>query len=378
MIAQKSALSALHRFVLWLTCACMASFLLLGCGSKKYYTPEQAHDTLIFDRSFSSPIAANNRYGAMLKDGSLITRDGIIPYNAKIPKRARFLGESGGYYIFAKGCESVYLVRSSVLDEQAFGNQTCSIKEQNTACSQDELEIKTTMCALSASIKGSLLALIGSDNSMSIFDINAPTKEPKFSHKGSSVLAVNELVAAPLFLESLVVFPTLDGRLLIVSTKTFTPERNIIISSEKFFNNVIYLYGDDSRIFAATPKKLISIVSGQEFSYNESIKDALFYKGYLYVLTLDGMLAQLDHTLRPINTEKFTYAKLEGIAIANDTLYTFETHGGYVIAVGLKDFSHKVYKTQDTFGRTPPNKLNFYSNSVFYYNKYYYDFERLR
>ena len=59
-------------------------------------------------------------------------------------------------------------------------------------------------------------------------------------------------------------------------------------------------------------------MSGQEFSYNESIKDALFYKGYLYVLTLDGMLAQLDHTLRPINTEKFTYAKLEGIAIAND------------------------------------------------------------
>lgn len=356
---------------------CLAALILAACGSKKYYTPAQVQGTIIFDRSFSAPIATSNRYGAELKDGSLITQDGIIPYNAKIPKKSRFLGESGGYYIFAKGCESVYLIRTSVLDEQAFSNQTCSIKEQNTACAEDELEIPTTMCALSASIKGNLLALIGSDNSMSIIDLNSPKKEQKFSQKGSSVLAVNELIAAPLFLESLVIFPTLDGRLLIVSTKSFTPERNIIISSEKFFNNVIFLYGDETRIFAATPKKLISIVSGQEFSYNESIKDVLFYKGYLYALTLDGMLAQLDHTLRPVNTQKFDYAKLEGIAMANDTLYTFETHGGYVIAVQLSNFAHKIYKTQDTFGKTPPNKLNFYSKGVFYYNKYYYDFERL-
>ena len=111
-------------------------------------------------------------------------------------------------------------MRTSLIDESAFSQATCSVKEQNTACSEDEIEIPVSTCALSASIKDNLLAIIGNDNSATIIDIN--TKAQKFSQKGSSVLAVNELIAAPLFLESLVVFPTLDGRLLVVSSKTLS------------------------------------------------------------------------------------------------------------------------------------------------------------
>lgn len=371
-----SQILALVRFWLMLCAAALLLLMLAGCGSKKFYTPANIQSDVIFERTLPAPIVSSNRYGAMLANGTIITQHGLLPEHEKLPKDARFLRESGGFYIFAKGCESVKLVRTSLVDESAFSNATCSIKEENTACEQDEIEIPTTICALSASVKGNLLALIGNDNSTTIIDLN--TKAQKFSQKGSSVLAVNELIAAPLFLESLVVFPTLDGRLLIVSTKSFAPERNIIISSDKFFNNVIFLEGDEDRIFAATPKKLISIISGQEFSYLASIKDARFYQGYLYMLTLDGLLAQLDHTLRIVNSEKFAYAKLEGMSMAGDRLYTFESHGGYVIALGLSDFSHKVYRTQDSFGRPPANKLNFYSGNIFYYNRYYFDLESLR
>ncbi|WP_407379292.1 hypothetical protein [Helicobacter sp.] len=354
----------------------MFLFVLTGCGSKKFYTPANIQSDVIFERMLPASIVSSDRYGAMLKDDTIITKHGLLPKHEKIPKNARFLRESGGFYVFAKGCESLKLVRTSLIDESAFSQATCSVKEQNTACSEDEIEIPVSTCALSASIKDNLLAIIGNDNSATIIDIN--TKAQKFSQKGSSVLAVNELIAAPLFLESLVVFPTLDGRLLVVSSKTFSPERNIIISSDKFFNNVIFLEGDEDRIFAATPKKLISIVAGQEFSHLASIKDVRFYKGFVYMLSLDGLLAQFDHTLRVVNSEKFPYAKLEGMSMMGNMLYTFESHGGYIITLSLTDFSHKVYRMQDSFGRVPANKLNFYSGDIFYYDRYYVDLNGLR
>lgn len=410
---------------------CILFFIALftGCNSKKYYTPKEITSQIIFRQSLDSAIDHNNRYGATLKDGSILTQNGILPASKNtqkfIPKNARFLNESGGYYIFANGCESVLLLRASLLDEGVFDSGVCMIKEENTACTQDEIEVPINSCVIMASLNKNLLATISTDNSMNIFDVNEVANKsasigakdtsadsgaeskagaesstdssksdssktasaksadktpatPRFSQKGSSVVAVNELIAAPLFLESIVVFPTLDGRLLVVSTKDFSVQRNIIISSDKFFNNIIYLEGDDTRIFAATPKKLISIISGQEFSYSAQIKDVLFYGGYIYVITLDGKFAQLDHTLREINTEKFPYASLNGMVVANNTFYTFEKYGGFIIGISLDDFSYKVYQAQDAFGKVAQNKLNFYSKNIFYYNKYYFDFARFR
>ncbi|WP_143000221.1 MULTISPECIES: hypothetical protein [unclassified Helicobacter] len=406
---------------------CILFFIALftGCNSKKYYTPKEITSQIIFHQSLDSAIDHNNRYGATLKDGSILTQNGILPASKNtqkfIPKNARFLNESGGYYIFANGCESVLLLRASLLDEGVFDSGVCMIKEENTACAQDEIEVPINSCVIMASLNKNLLATISTDNSMNIFDVNEVANKsakdtsadssaeskagaestadsgksdsnktdstksadktpatPRFSQKGSSVVAVNELIAAPLFLESIVVFPTLDGRLLVVSTKDFSVQRNIIISSDKFFNNIIYLEGDDTRIFAATPKKLISIISGQEFSYSAQIKDVLFYGGYIYVITLDGKFAQLNHTLREINTEKFPYASLNGMVVANNTFYTFEKFGGFIIGISLDDFSYKVYQAQDAFGKVAQNKLNFYSKNIFYYNKYYFDFARFR
>ena len=349
-----------------------------GCNSKKFYTPAKIDGRIIFSQSFSAPIIYNNRYGATLKDGSLLTQNGIIPMNKQarnlIPKNAKFLNESGGYYIFAKGCESLVLVRVSRLDEEAFDSGTCPIKEENSTCTEDEMEVEVGSCVITASLKDDLLAFVAVDNSMNI--VSLPSKESKFSQKGSSVIAVNQLVAAPIFLDSLVVFPSLDGRLLVVSTQNYETQRNIIVSSEKFFNNIIYLQGDDSRIFAATPKKLISIISGQQFSYTEELKDIIFYNGYLYALTLEGKIAQLDHTLREVNTRKFEYASLEGMIRADNTLYTYEKNGSFVIALNLSNFSYNVYQAQDAFGKLMKNKLNFYAKNIFYYDRYYFDFAK--
>lgn len=398
------------------TLAFISCAVFLGCSSKKFYTPAKVDGEIIFSQSLPTPIAQNNRYVATLKDGSLLTQSGFVPINKQIkeiiPKDARFLNESGGYYIFAKGCDEMLLVRASVIDESAFDSGTCPIKEENSACTQEQIKLKTQGCAISASLKGNLLAFVTTDNTSHIISLESSTQSSSlesstdfanvdlakdesadknfenskedsesyksvFSQKGSAVLAVNQLIAAPLFLDSVVVFPTLDGRILVVSLQNYETQRNIIVSSEKFFNNIIYLQGDDVRIFAATPKKLISIVSGQQFSYQEDIKDITFANGYLYALTLEGKIAQLDHTLREVNTKKFEYASLEGMSVANNVLYTYEKNGSFIIALDLENFSHKVYQAQDTFGKMMSNKLHFYTKNIFYYNRYYFDFAKI-
>lgn len=389
------------------TLAFISCVVFLGCSSKKFYTPAKVDGEIIFSQSLPTPIAQNNRYVATLKDGSLLTQSGFVPINKQIkeiiPKDARFLNESGGYYIFAKGCDEMLLVRASVIDESAFDSGTCPIKEENSACTKEQIKLKTQGCAISASLKGNLLAFVTTDNTSHIISLESSTdfanvdlaKEESadkdfensgensesyksvFNQKGSAVLAVNQLIAAPLFLDSVVVFPTLDGRILVVSLQNYETQRNIIVSSEKFFNNIIYLQGDDVRIFAATPKKLISIVSGQQFSYQEDIKDITFANGYLYALTLEGKIAQLDHTLREVNTKKFEYASLEGMSVANNVLYTYEKNGSFIIALDLENFSHKVYQAQDTFGKMMSNKLHFYTKNIFYYNRYYFDFAKI-
>lgn len=389
------------------TLAFISCAVFLGCSSKKFYTPAKVDGEIIFSQSLPTPIAQNNRYVATLKDGSLLTQSGFVPINKQIkeiiPKDARFLNESGGYYIFAKGCDEMLLVRASVIDESAFDSGTCPIKEENSACTQEQIKLKTQGCAISASLKGNLLAFVTTDNTSHIISLesstdfanvdlakdesadkdfensgeNSESYKSVFSQKGSAVLAVNQLIAAPLFLDSVVVFPTLDGRILVVSLQNYETQRNIIVSSEKFFNNIIYLQGDDVRIFAATPKKLISIVSGQQFSYQEDIKDITFANGYLYALTLEGKIAQLDHTLREVNTKKFEYASLEGMSVANNVLYTYEKNGSFIIALDLENFSHKVYQAQDTFGKMMSNKLHFYTKNIFYYNRYYFDFAKI-
>lgn len=123
------------------------------------------------------------------------------------------------------------------------------------------------------------------------------------------------------------------------------PIRNIVISSDKFFNNITYLIVDGNNMIASTGKRILSVVSGQEFNYDGDIMDLLYDKGTLYVLTLDGQILQMDKSLRELNSVKLPFASLNTIVLNHNKLYSLEKRG-YVIEVDLNDFnSYNVYKT---------------------------------
>lgn len=304
------------------------------------------------------------RFWAM---GGVLDRQGLthLKIEKKEDKETSFLNESQDYYILAHDCWRAHKrngpkvkrkKHTTLTDKQAQEAIIDNIEETDEDvrlhdhCHKLELigagldakpsiTIPLDTYPLSASIKGERLAVVMADNSANIYDIK--TKKLIFNEKGAASPAINSLVAAPVFLDTVVVFPMLDGRLLVVDVRSDEPKvvRNIVLNSEKFFNNVIYLKVDEENMFAATGKRLVSVISGQEFNFDAEIVDVLYKHHRLYVLTLDGRILEMDQTLndQSMGVVKLPFAMLNTIVVTDKKLYTLEKRG-YLVEVDLEHF----------------------------------------
>ncbi|MGL2621118.1 plasminogen-binding protein pgbA C-terminal domain-containing protein [Helicobacter pylori] len=371
-----------------------------GCNMKKYFKPtkHQVKGEAYFPNHLQESIVSSNRYGAILKNGAVIGDKGLtqLRIGKNFNYESSFLNESQGFFILAQDClnkidkktskrkvaktEETELKLKGV--EAEVQDKVCHQVElisNNPNASQQSIIIPLETFALSASVKGNLLAVVLADNSANLYDITS--QKLLFSEKGSPSTTINSLMAMPIFMDTVVVFPMLDGRLLVVDYVhgNPTPIRNIVISSDKFFNNITYLIVDGNNMIASTGKRILSVVSGQEFNYDGDIIDLLYDKGTLYVLTLDGQILQMDKSLRELNSVKLPFASLNTIVLNNNKLYSLEKRG-YVIEVDLNDFdSYNVYKTPTigSFKLFSSNRLDkgvFYDKNRVYYDRYYLDY----
>ncbi len=371
-----------------------------GCNMRKYFKPakHQIKGEAYFPNHLQESIVSSNRYGAILKNGAVIGDKGLtqLRIGKNFNYESSFLNESQGFFILAQDClnkidkktskrkvaktEETELKLKGV--EAEVQDKVCHQVElisNNPNASQQSIVIPLETFALSASVKGNLLAVVLADNSANLYDITS--QKLLFSEKGSPSTTINSLMAMPIFMDTVVVFPMLDGRLLVVDYVhgNPTPIRNIVISSDKFFNNITYLIVDGNNMIASTGKRILSVVSGQEFNYDGDIVDLLYDKGTLYVLTLDGQILQMDKSLRELNSVKLPFASLNTIVLNHNKLYSLEKRG-YVIEVDLNDFdSYNVYKTPTigSFKFFSSNRLDkgvFYDKNRVYYDRYYLDY----
>ncbi|EMH42997.1 plasminogen-binding protein PgbB [Helicobacter pylori GAMchJs106B] len=378
----------------------IALIVFSGCNMKKYFKPtkNQIKGEAYFPNHLQESIVSSNRYGAILKNGAVIGDKGLtqLRIGKNFNYESSFLNESQGFFILAQDClnkidkktskrkvaktEETELKLKGV--EAEVQDKVCHQVElisNNPNASQQSIIIPLETFALSASVKGNLLAVVLADNSANLYDITS--QKLLFSEKGSPSTTINSLMAMPIFMDTVVVFPMLDGRLLVVDYVhgNPTPIRNIVISSDKFFNNITYLIVDGNNMIASTGKRILSVVSGQEFNYDGDIIDLLYDKGTLYVLTLDGQILQMDKSLRELNSVKLPFASLNTIVLNNNKLYSLEKRG-YVIEVDLNDFdSYNVYKTPTigSFKFFSSNRLDkgvFYDKNRVYYDRYYLDY----
>ncbi|UOS46059.1 plasminogen-binding protein pgbA C-terminal domain-containing protein [Helicobacter pylori] len=382
----------------------IALIVFSGCNMKKYFKPakHQIKGEAYFPNHLQESIVSSNRYGAILKNGAVIGDKGLtqLRIGKNFNYESSFLNESQGFFILAQDClnkidkktskskvaktEETELKLKGV--EAEVQDKVCHQVElisNNPNASQKSIIIPLETFALSASVKGNFLAVVLADNSANLYDITS--QKLLFSEKGSPSTTINSLMAMPIFMDTVVVFPMLDGRLLVVDYVhgNPTPIRNIVISSDKFFNNITYLIVDGNNMIASTGKRILSVVSGQEFNYDGDIVDLLYDKGTLYVLTLDGQILQMDKSLRELNSVKLPFASLNTIVLNHNKLYSLEKRG-YVIEVDLNDFnSYNVYKTPTigSFKFFSSNRLDkgvFYDKNRVYYDRYYLDYNNFK
>ncbi len=320
--------------------AILIALLFAGCGSKNYYKPQKVDGKVTQSKTVDSKIVDVSRDGATYDNGQVVVKDiGILDLN--IPKGFTFVNsiDSGIIITSKSGDAKILSNKNEILFQKNFDKQL-----------------------VSASLKDNLLAMVFIDNEIMLYDI----KDDKIQYKQSlsQVLTIDARAANPIFLDNLLLFATLDGRVLIMSLDNKTVVRDVSISNKEFFNNVIFLDNFEDTLVAATASKIISVNKRQNNTLNLDIKDIVYQDKNIYVFTKNGEVILLDESLKKEKELKFTFGHFVGVALG-EKLYVVEKRG-YLIEIEKDLSSYRVLKL--------PNEVDgslFFDKNKIYFDNYY-------
>jgi len=292
------------------------AFIFSGCSDKQFFKPENIAGNVVFDKKLSSKIISVNSQGATLEDGMFITKDGSL--NQKLPKGYEFLSKRDNITVAANIFGDIIVLDGT----------------------KEILKTKFDSMVVAASATKDMTAIITADNDAMLFDNK--TKEILFKQKNEEAISVNAKIAAPYFLNELVIYPTLDGKLFIYDTKDKKIAKDLVVSSEKNFNNIIFLDIIEDRLIAATSHKVFSISPKYINSYDADVSDIIFIKNGVYIFTTDGKIIMTDSDLRKAGEKKFPFARFVGV-IYGKYIYAVESQG-YLIATDVNLKTSNIFK----------------------------------
>lgn len=226
-----------------------------------------------------------------------------------------------------------------------------------------KFKLKKTIAT--ASVKGDILAVLFSNNEMALYSLSE--KKLLLKEQGDAPLAVNYRIVEPYFRDDLVMFSTLDGKVVIINTKLKKKLRTSIISSEEHFNNVIYFNIMDNKIIAVTGHKVLSL-SNREARAKYDIRNALDDGRNIFLTTKQGEVVSLSSDLQQNAKVKFPFAHFLGMIVSNDKLYVLEK-AGYIIEFSKDLLEYSVYDADVDDGYL------FTSNKTFYIDDEYISVE---
>ena len=299
-----------------LSLAAITSLVFTACSDKQFYKPEDIAGSVKFDKTLESRIVSVNSQGATLKNGNFITKDGVS--NAKLPDGFELMSKNGTVVATADKFGQVITMENGVVLTKA----------------------KFDSRVVAATATKEMIAVITADNSAILY--NVKTASVDFKQKNEDVVSVNSKIAAPYFLNELVIYPTLDGKLFIYDTKDKKIAKDLVVSNEKNFNNIIFLNIIEDRLIAATSNKVFSISPKYINSFDADIADIIFIKNGVYIFTKDGRIILTDSDLRKATEKKFPFARFVGV-IYGKYIYAVESQG-YLIATDINLKSSNVFK----------------------------------
>ncbi len=314
-----------------------AIFLFTACSGKKYFEPQDVSSNIELNKeSMSSSIESMNKIGATLENKQIITNKGISTF--ELPENFEFLNVSADGKIIATN----YINKILIGDE--------------------ERVVKDVVVA--ASLKDNKLALVYSNNTIELIDIK--TNKTLYKEYLPISLANDTRITNPYFMGGLILFPTLNGKVVIVSAATNESVKNISVDPDSEFNNIISLNVIESTqtLIVASPNKVVSISPKEIIAKNYEVRDIIVKNNDVYVATIDGQIIKLTPSLVEVAKKKYKYAKIHALAFS-DSLYAVESQG-FLINLNQDFTDDKIYK----FSFDNKERMIAIGNKIYYGSKY--------
>ena len=296
----------------------VAALLFSGCSSKKYFEPEQTFSASNASTSYGGSISDLSREGGTLKSGQYISKAGVSTVN--LGEGYRFLNENDTY-ILATNTEGIL----KVIDKKT--------KEAVRA-------VSLKVPVVSATIKNDVIAYILNSNTFGIYQMKDNRK--LVESRSEATFAIDTRAASPIFIDGLVVMPMLDGKLIIVNINDSENAKVVYLSTEKAFNNIIYLARKGNTMIAATPKKLLTLGSNGQNEYKANISEVVFDDGIIYLFTKEGEIIALNSDLEKVGEAKYKFAHYSVGTALNGRVYGLD-QGGSLIVMNSALTKQKIY-----------------------------------
>ncbi len=318
----------------------LSLFIFSGCSNKEYFTPEVVTDDWNKQEFLDETIIRTSADGAVLENGQILTKEGVQSYS--LPEGYAYIGQSDGWIIASKVDGELLL--------QSINDQTTEI----------HLDLKKTVAG--ATVKDDQVAVLFATNEMALYTLS--TKELIFKESGNAPVAVDTRIVNPFFLNELVLYLTLDGKIVIINSDTKEVLRSMLVSSEENFNNIIYFNVIDNVMVAATGYRLFSL-SEKERREQYEMRDIIFSDEGIWITTKEGEVVSLTPSLQLKAKRKYPFAHFLGMIMTKDKLYLLERQG-YIIELS-KDLSESnVYELNIDDGYVYVGNKAFYVNDVIY------------
>jgi outer membrane protein assembly factor BamB len=248
-----------------------------------------------------------SRDGGTLQTGQYVGKAGISQLT--LGEGYRFLNENNRY-VLATNTEGILKVISK------------KTKEPVRA-------ISLHIPVVAASINNGMIAYILNNNTFGIYQMAGNKKIVE--SRSERTFAIDTRAASPIFIDNLAVMPMLDGKIIIVNPADSANAKVVYISSEKAFNNVIYLKRMGNTMVAATPKRLITLGTDGKQEYTANISEVAIEKGRIYLFTKEGEIIALNSKLEAIASTKFKFAHYSVATVLADKVYALDQQGSLIV-----------------------------------------------
>jgi len=318
----------------------VALLLMGGCGSKQYYTPEQ---TISFSPASGAEVIAFSRDAAMLSDGTPLSKEGKL--DRKLENGYALIHRQGNTVIFADKEGRVKVITP-----------------------HKNIDIKLPQALIGGTVVKDKLIYLLKDNSFGVYDLN--TKKIVYNNKSEKALSIDTRVANPYQIDNLVVIPTLNGKLTILELSSLKVVKEIYVSTESILNNIIFLGRLGDSLIAATPYRVISVSANGQRSFDRGISEVVLDNNRLFVFAKDGMISELDPSMKVLNEKKFKFAHFATAGALNNRLYAMDKQG-YLIVINPELTENRVYALPEIEG------YSFISGGKLYYDGNVVDLSKL-